>query len=175
MREAFGEPILDKQGISFAVADMATALDVARLLTWRASWIAARYLDYHHAEGSMSKLKASEVAVRITERAIQVCGGYGYVRNLPVEKWYRDAKLHTIFEGTSEIQRVVIGRTLVDEAPPLRFRLPPDWPALGRTLGRGSKQRSLAPGKAMWMTSTTPPSRMKLRMKVLTPPQKKKS
>ena len=69
-------------------------------------------MDYHHAEGSMSKLKASEVAVRITEQAIQVCGGYGYVRDLPVEKWYRDAKLYTIFEGTSEIQRVVIGRTL---------------------------------------------------------------
>ena len=125
-REAFGEPILDKQGISFALADIATELDAARLLTWRASWMAAQHMDFHHGEGSMSKLKASEVAVRATEQAIQVCGGYGYVRDLPVEKWYRDAKLYTIFEGTSEIQRVVIGRTLdgrgAAAAPPAAAR-----------------------------------------------------
>jgi acyl-CoA dehydrogenase len=173
-REAFGEPILDKQGISFALADMAMELDAARLLTWRASWMAAQHMDFHHAEGSMSKLKASEVAVRITEQAIQVCGGYGYVRDLPVEKWYRDAKLYTIFEGTSEIQRVVIGRTLNDEAPPLHWRLPTDGPALGRSFGRGTKNRSLVAGKAMQVASKTPPSLMKLPMKVITPPQKKK-
>ena len=115
-REAFGGPILDKQGISFPLADLAADLDAARLLTWRASWMAAQRMEYHHAEGSMSKLKASEVAVRATEQAVQVCGGYGYVRDLPVEKWYRDAKLYTIFEGTSEIQRMVIGRTLADPA-----------------------------------------------------------
>jgi acyl-CoA dehydrogenase len=173
-REAFGEPILDKQGISFALADMAMELDAARLLTWRASWMGAQHMEYHHAEGSMSKLKASEVAVRITEQAIQVCGGYGYVRDLPVEKWYRDAKLYTIFEGTSEIQRVVIGRTLNDEAPPLHWRLPTDGPAIGRSFGRGTKNRSLVAGKAMQVASKTPPSLMKLPMKVITPPQKKK-
>jgi acyl-CoA dehydrogenase len=111
-REAFGEAILEKQGISFPLADLAADLDAARLLTWRASWLAAQGHEYHHAEGSMSKLKASETAVRIAEQAVQVCGGYGYVRDLPVEKWYRDAKLYTIFEGTSEIQRLVIGRAL---------------------------------------------------------------
>jgi acyl-CoA dehydrogenase len=110
-REAFGEAILEKQGIAFPLAGLAADLDAARLLTWRASWLAAQGHEYHHAEGSISKLKASETAVRTTEQAIQVCGGYGYVRDLPVEKWYRDAKLYTIFEGMSEIQRVVIGRT----------------------------------------------------------------
>jgi acyl-CoA dehydrogenase len=115
-REAFGEPILAKQGISFPLADLAADLDAARLLTWRASWLAAQGYEYHHAEGSMSKLKASETAVRITEQAIQVCGGYGYVRDTPVEKWYRDAKLYTIFEGTSEIQRLVIARSLRAQA-----------------------------------------------------------
>jgi acyl-CoA dehydrogenase len=94
-------------------------------------------------------------------------------RDLPVEKWYRDAKLYTIFEGTSEIQRVVIGRTLDDAEPPLHHRLPPDGAALGRTFGRGSKSRSLVAGKAMRVASRTPPSLMKLPMKVLTPPQKK--
>ena len=171
-REAFGGPILDKQGVSFPLADLAMELDAARLLTWRASWMAAQRQEYHHAEGSMSKLKASEVAVRITEQAVQVCGGYGYVRDLPVEKWYRDAKLYTIFEGTSEIQRVVIGRTLADPAPPLHHRLPTDGPGLGRSLGRGTRSRSLAAGKAMRIAAKTPPSLMKLPMKVITPPQK---
>ena len=174
-REAFGGPILDKQGISFPLASLALELDAARLLTWRASWMAAQRIDYHHAEGSMSKLKASEVAVRITEQAIQVCGGYGYVRDLPVEKWYRDAKLYTIFEGTSEIQRVVIGRTLADAAPPLHHRTPTDGPALGRTFGRGTKQRSRAAGRAMRMAAKTPPSLMKLPMKVIAPPPPKGS
>jgi acyl-CoA dehydrogenase len=171
-RKAFGGPILDKQGISFPLAELATDLDAARLLTWRASWMAAQRMDYHHAEGSMSKLRASEVAVRITEQAIQVCGGYGYVRDLPVEKWYRDAKLYTIFEGTSEIQRMVIGRTLVDAAPPLHHRLPTDGPALGRTFGRGTKGRSLVAGRAMRVAAKTPSSLMRLPMKVITPPQK---
>ena len=111
-REAFGGPIIEKQGISFPLADLAADLDAARLLTWRAAWMAANRVPFQHAEGSMSKLKASEVAQRATEQAIQVCGGWGYISDLPVEKWYRDAKLYTIFEGTSEIQRMVIGRAL---------------------------------------------------------------
>jgi acyl-CoA dehydrogenase len=173
-REAFGGPILDKQGVSFPLAELAADLDAARLLTWRASWMAAQRVPYHHAEGSMAKLKASEVAVRATEQAIQVCGGWGYVRDLPVEKWYRDAKLYTIFEGTSEIQRLVIGRTLGDSAtePPLHHEFPVEGAAVGRALGRGTKRRSLAAGRAMRMFQRTPPSLMRLPMKVLGPPEK---
>jgi acyl-CoA dehydrogenase len=111
-REAFGEPIIENQGVSFPLADLAADIDAARLLTWRAAWMAAQRKPFEHAEGSMSKLKASEVAVRATEQAIQTMGGWGYVKDFPVEKWYRDAKLYTIFEGTSEIQRLVIGRAL---------------------------------------------------------------
>ena len=110
----------------FPLADLAADLDAARLLTWRAAWMAANRVPFQHAEGSMSKLKASEVAQRATEQAIQICGGWGYISDLPVEKWYRDAKLYTIFEGTSEIQRMVIGRALGEAAgePPLHHSLP---------------------------------------------------
>jgi acyl-CoA dehydrogenase len=111
-REAFGQPIIENQGISFPLADLAADIDSARLLTWRAAWMAAQRLPFENAEGSMSKLKASEVAVRACEQAVQTLGGWGYVKDFPVEKWYRDAKLYTIFEGTSEIQRLVIGRAL---------------------------------------------------------------
>jgi acyl-CoA dehydrogenase len=111
-REAFGQPIIENQGISFPLADLATDLDAARLLTWRAAWMAAQRHPFENAEGSMSKLKASEVAVRACEQAIQTLGGWGYIKDFPVEKWFRDAKLYTIFEGTSEIQRLVIGRAL---------------------------------------------------------------
>jgi acyl-CoA dehydrogenase len=111
-REAFGQPIIENQGVSFPLADLAADIDSARLLTWRAAWMAAQRKPFEHAEGSMSKLKASEVAVRACEQAIQTLGGWGYIKDFPVEKWYRDAKLYTIFEGTSEIQRLVIGRAL---------------------------------------------------------------
>jgi acyl-CoA dehydrogenase len=111
-REAFGQPIIENQGISFPLADVAADIDAARLLTWRAAWMAAQRQPFERAEGSMSKLRASEVAVRACEQAIQTLGGWGYVKDFPVEKWYRDAKLYTIFEGTSEIQRLVISRAL---------------------------------------------------------------
>jgi acyl-CoA dehydrogenase len=111
-REAFGQPIIENQGIAFPLADLAADIDAARLLTWRAAWMAAQRKPFENAEGSMSKLKASEVAVRACEQAIQTMGGWGYIKDFPVEKWYRDAKLYTIFEGTSEIQRLVIGRAL---------------------------------------------------------------
>src|SRR5687768_17336403 len=145
-REAFGGPIIENQGVSFPLADVAAEIDAARLLTWRAAWMAAQGVPFHQGEGSMSKLKAAEVAVRATELAVQVCGGWGYVRDLPVEKWYRDAKLYPIFEGTSEIQRLVIGRTLADAAPegPLHHRLPGDRPGFSRTFGRGTRARSRA-------------------------------
>jgi acyl-CoA dehydrogenase len=111
-RQAFGQPIIENQGVAFPLADLAADIDAARLLTWRAAWMAAQRIPFEHAEGSMSKLKASEVAVRACEQAIQTLGGWGYIKDFPVEKWYRDAKLYTIFEGTSEIQRLVIGRAL---------------------------------------------------------------
>src|SRR3954454_6612600 len=111
-REAFGQPIIENQGVAFPLADLAADIDAARLLTWRAAWMAAQRKPFEHAEGSMSKLKASEVCVRACEQAIQTLGGWGYIKDFPVEKWYRDAKLYTIFEGTSEIQRLVIGRAL---------------------------------------------------------------
>jgi len=111
-RQTFGRPIIEHQGIAFKLADMALEVDAARLLTWRASWMARNGVDFSHAEGSMSKLKAGEVAVWVTEQAIQVLGGYGYIKDFPVEKWYRDAKIYTLFEGTSEIQRLVISRAL---------------------------------------------------------------
>ena len=99
-RKAFGKPIIMNQAIAFKLADMATEIDAARLLVWRAAWL-ARNGGYKNAEGSMTKFKAGEVAVRVTEEAIQILGGYGYTREYPVERWHRDAKIHTIFEGTS--------------------------------------------------------------------------
>src|SRR5918996_5562566 len=111
-RSTFGRPIIEHQGVAFQLADMAMETDAARLLVWRAAWMGRTGQPFVHAEGSMSKLKAGEVAVRVTEQAIQVLGGYGYIKDFPVEKWYRDAKIYTLFEGTSEIQRLVISRAL---------------------------------------------------------------
>ena len=110
-RKAFGRPIIMNQGIAFKLADMAMEIDAARLLVWRAAWL-SRNGSFRNGEGSMSKLKASEVAVSVTEQAIQILGGYGYTREYPVERWHRDAKIYTIFEGTSEIQRLVIARAI---------------------------------------------------------------
>jgi len=109
-RVQFGKPIAAQQAIAFKLADMATEIDAARLLVWRASWMARNGMGFSHAEGSMSKLKAGEVATRVTDEAIQVLGGYGFIRDFPVEKWHRDAKIYSLFEGTSEIQRLVISR-----------------------------------------------------------------
>jgi len=111
-REAFGKKIIENQSIAFNLADMKMEIDAARLLVWRASWMAKHGGKFENAEGSMSKLKAGEVAVWVTERAIQILGGYGYIRDFPVERWHRDAKIYTIFEGTSEIQRLVIARAI---------------------------------------------------------------
>jgi acyl-CoA dehydrogenase len=111
-RRQFGRPIIDNQAIAFKLADMATEIEAARGLIWRALWEARNGGEFKKAEGSMAKLKAGEVAVKVTEEAIQICGGYGYIREFPVEKWHRDAKIYTLFEGTSEIQRLVISRAL---------------------------------------------------------------
>jgi len=110
-RHAFGKPIIMNQAIAFKLANMVTEIDASRLLIWRAAWL-ARNGGFTNAEGSMSKWKASEVAVRVTEEAIQILGGYGYTREYPVERWHCDAKIHTIFEGTSEIQQLVIARAI---------------------------------------------------------------
>jgi alkylation response protein AidB-like acyl-CoA dehydrogenase len=110
-RKAFGKPIIMNQGISFKLADMAMEIDAARLLVWRAAWLAHNG-GFRNGEGSMSKLKAGEVAVKVTEEAIQILGGYGYTREYPVERWHRDAKIYTILEGTSEIQRLIIARAI---------------------------------------------------------------
>jgi acyl-CoA dehydrogenase len=111
-RRQFGRAIIENQGIAFALADMKMEIDCARLLVWRASWMGRTGQPFTAAEGSMSKLKAGEVAVWVTERAIQILGGNGYTREFPVERWHRDAKIYTIFEGTSEIQRLVIARAI---------------------------------------------------------------
>ncbi|HEY3903506.1 MAG TPA: acyl-CoA dehydrogenase family protein [Streptosporangiaceae bacterium] len=111
-RVQFGKPIGQNQGVAFMLADMAASVDAARLLVWRAAWMARHGRKFSRAEGSMSKLFAGETAVRVTEQAIQILGGNGYTRDYPVERWHRDAKIFTIFEGTSEIQRMIIGRAL---------------------------------------------------------------
>src|SRR5205809_1635594 len=111
-RKQFGRPIIQNQAIAFKLADMKTRLDASRLLVWRAAWMGKNGKPFENGEGSMSKLFAGESAVWVTEQAIQIMGGYGYVRENPVERWHRDSKIYTIFEGTSEIQRLVISRAI---------------------------------------------------------------
>jgi alkylation response protein AidB-like acyl-CoA dehydrogenase len=110
-RKAFGKPIIENQAIAFMLADMITEIDASRLLVHRAAWL-ARNGGYNNAEGSQSKLKAGRTAVWVTERAIQILGGYGYTRDYPVERWHRDAKIYDIFEGTEQIQQLVIARAI---------------------------------------------------------------
>jgi alkylation response protein AidB-like acyl-CoA dehydrogenase len=115
-REQFGKPIAEFQAIAFKLADMATKIEVAELLTRKAG-----YLKDHGMEmtkiAAMAKYKASEIAVEIATDSVQVFGGYGYTKDYPVEKFYRDSKLLTIGEGTSEIQKLVISRKIIDESP----------------------------------------------------------
>jgi acyl-CoA dehydrogenase len=111
-RKQFGKPIIENQSIAFMLADMKTELDAARLLVWRAAWMGRTGKTFEAAEGSMSKLKAGRAAVWITERAIQILGGAGYVDEHPVERWHRDSKIYDIFEGTEQIQQLVISRAI---------------------------------------------------------------
>jgi alkylation response protein AidB-like acyl-CoA dehydrogenase len=111
-RVQFGRPIVANQGVAFKLADMKTSIDAARLLVWRAAWMARNGKEFTAAEGSQCKLYAGETAVRVTEDAMQILGGNGYTREYPVERMARDAKIYTIFEGTSEIQRLVISRAI---------------------------------------------------------------
>jgi alkylation response protein AidB-like acyl-CoA dehydrogenase len=111
-RRQFGHPIAEFQAVQFKIADMATEVDAARLLTWRAAFLRDSGRE-HTAESSMAKLFASEMAVRSALDAVQIHGGYGYVKEYPVERYLRDSKLGTIGEGTSEVQRLVIARQLL--------------------------------------------------------------
>ncbi len=111
-RQQFGQLIADFQAIQWKLADMDKDIDAARLLTYRAAWLKMSGLP-HTAEGAKAKLFASEMARRHTAEAVQVLGGYGYTKEFPVERYYRDAKITEIYEGTSEIQRLVIARELL--------------------------------------------------------------
>ena len=111
-RKQFGRAIIENQAIAFKLADMKMHIDAARLLVLRAACMAGNGKKFENGEGSMSKLYAGETAVWVTEQAIQILGGYGYVRENPVEQWHRDSKIYTIFEGTSEVQRLVISRAI---------------------------------------------------------------
>ena len=110
-RHAFGKSIIENQAIAFMLADMITEISAARMLVWRAAWLAHNG-GYTDAEGSQAKLKAGRTAVWVTERAIQIHGGYGYTREYPVERMHRDAKIYDIFEGTEQIQQLVIARAI---------------------------------------------------------------
>jgi alkylation response protein AidB-like acyl-CoA dehydrogenase len=114
-REQFGKPIAKHEAIAFKLADMATKVDAARLLTWRAGWMTANGVPYTRAEGSMAKLFAGDVAMEVTIDAVQILGGYGYIKEYPVERFMRDAKIYQIWEGTAEIQRLVISRYILGE------------------------------------------------------------
>src|SRR5262249_30671904 len=111
-RKTFGKPIAQHQAIQWKLADMATELDAARLLTWRAATLKDRGVR-HSMESAMAKLFASEIANKAAKEAIQIFGGNGYVEDFPVERHYRDAKITEIYEGTSEIQRLVIAGNLL--------------------------------------------------------------
>ncbi|MFD1735138.1 acyl-CoA dehydrogenase [Bacillus salitolerans] len=110
-RKQFGKAIIDQQGIGFKLADMATSVEAARLLTYQAAWLESEGLPYGK-ESAMSKLFAGDAAMRVTTEAVQVFGGYGYTKDYPVERYMRDAKITQIYEGTQEIQRLVISRML---------------------------------------------------------------
>ena len=146
-REQFGRRIGDFQAIGFKLADMKARIDAARLLVWRAGWMARNNIAFDSAEGSMAKLVASETAVYVTDEAIQILGGNGYTRDFPVERMHRDAKIFTIFEGTSEIQRLVMAQddhrtaaeVTVDGSPAgvtrISMRSPRPTPPLWTTVG----------------------------------------
>ena len=114
-RQQFGKPIINLQAIQWMLADMATQLDCARMLTYRAAWLEQNNLPFVK-EACMAKLYAAEAAMFVTDKAIQIFGGYGYVKDYPVERYFRDARICSIYEGTSEMQRLTIARHLMREA-----------------------------------------------------------
>jgi len=111
-RESFGRPIAGHQAVGHKLADMAMQLDAARMLVWRAGWMADAGMPLARGEGSMAKCFAADTAVKVTYEAQQILGGHGYMRDHPVEKWYRDARVYPIWEGTNEIQRTIVSRAL---------------------------------------------------------------
>jgi alkylation response protein AidB-like acyl-CoA dehydrogenase len=111
-REQFDRPIAEFQAVQFMLADMATKIDAASLLTYRSAWMKDQGVNVTK-ESAMAKLFASEIGVEVADKALQIFGGYGFVKDFPVEKYYRDMKLCTIGEGTSEIQRLVIAREIL--------------------------------------------------------------
>jgi alkylation response protein AidB-like acyl-CoA dehydrogenase len=112
-REAFGKPISQHQAISFKLADMATEIEAARLMVYRAAWLKDMHANYDQA-AAMAKLFASSVAMRHTVEAVQIHGGYGFVKEYHVERLMRDAKITQIYEGTSEVQKIVISRNVLN-------------------------------------------------------------
>ena len=131
-RVAFGKPIAKHEAIAFKLADMATEIDAARLLIWRAGWMAMNGIPMARGEGSMAKLFAGDMAMRVTVDAVQILGGYGYIKDYPVERFMRDAKIYQIWEGTAEIQRLVISRYVLGErtATASRPRVVADTPSM---------------------------------------------
>lgn len=113
-RVQFGKPITAQQGIAFKLADMATNIEAARLLVYQAAWLESNDLPYGK-ESAMSKLFAGDTAMKVTTEAVQIFGGYGYTKEYPIERFFRDAKITQIYEGTQEIQRLVISRMLTNE------------------------------------------------------------
>jgi alkylation response protein AidB-like acyl-CoA dehydrogenase len=114
-RKSFGQPIGQHQMVQWMLADMATSIEAARMLTWRAAWLKDTGAVFG-AAAAMAKLWASETAMKVTTDAIQVHGGYGFIKEYQVERYFRDAKITQIYEGTSQIQKLVIARRLLVEA-----------------------------------------------------------
>ena len=119
-RQQFNRPIIQHEAIGFKLADMAIKIDAARLLLWRAGWMVEQGQPFQRAEGSMAKCFAADTAMEVTTDAVQVLGGYGYIKEYPVEKWMRDAKIYQIWEGTAEIQRLVISRAISGQRGTIR-------------------------------------------------------
>ncbi|MEE9268524.1 MAG: acyl-CoA dehydrogenase family protein, partial [Thermoplasmata archaeon] len=113
-RKAFGKPIAMHQSIAFMLADMKTAIEAARLLVWKAAWMADNEMPANK-DAAIAKLFAADMGMQVTTDAVQIVGGSGYMKDLPVEKWMRDAKVFQIWEGTSQIQRLVISREEIGE------------------------------------------------------------
>ncbi len=113
-RVQFGKPIAAQQGVGFKLADMATSIEASRLLTYQAAWLESEGLPYGK-ESAMSKLMAGDTAMKVTTEAVQIFGGYGYTKEYPVERYMRDAKITQIYEGTQEIQRLVISRMITKD------------------------------------------------------------
>ncbi|NTU60188.1 MAG: acyl-CoA dehydrogenase, partial [Deltaproteobacteria bacterium] len=114
-RVQFGQAISNFQAIQWKLADMATDIDAARLLVWRAAWMKDQGFKNFGKESAMAKLFASDAAMKATREAVQIFGGYGYIDEYPVERYYRDAKITEIYEGTSEVQKIVIARAVLQD------------------------------------------------------------